>query len=98
MGYDKSVQKTLDNKVNVIFPENIGISTSGNAKSGLNAVRVVKAVGGRTLALTGAGGGQLKKVDVTVKVPETETYKVQEYHLPVYHYLCAETEKCFFAN
>lgn len=77
----------------------IGISTSGNAKNVLNAVKVANAVGAKTLALTGAGGGLLgEEADVTIKVPETETYKVQEYHLPVYHYLCAMTEKYFFAN
>lgn len=36
--------------------------------------------------------------DVTIKVPEIETYKVQEYHLPVYHYMCAEVEKTFFLS
>lgn len=34
--------------------------------------------------------------DCTIKVPETETFKVQEYHLPVYHYLCAAVERFFF--
>ena len=62
-------------------------------------MKVANAVGAKTLALTGAGGGLLgEEADVTIKVPETETYKVQEYHLPVYHYLCAMTEKYFFAN
>lgn len=77
----------------------IGISTSGNAKNVLNAVKVANAVGAKTLALTGAGGGLLgEEADVTIKIPETETYKVQEYHLPVYHYLCAMTEKYFFCK
>ena len=53
----------------------IGILTSDNAKNVLNAAKVAKAVGARTLALTGRGGGLLEKTaDVTVKVPETETY------------------------
>ena len=77
----------------------IGISTSGNAKNVLNAVKVANAVGAKTLALTGAGGGLLgEEADVTIKIPETETYKVQEYHLPEYHYLCAMTEKYFFCK
>lgn len=75
----------------------IGISTSGNSKNVVNAIEVAKAVGAKTLALTGRYGGRLSEIsDVTVRVPETETYKVQEYHLPIYHYLCAETEKIFF--
>jgi phosphoheptose isomerase len=47
--------------------------------------------------MTGIGGGKLNEIsDVTIKVPEMETYKIQEYHLPVYHYLCAAVEKYFF--
>ena len=44
-----------------------------------------------------AGGGLLKeKADICICVPETETFKVQELHLPVYHYLCAKAEKVLF--
>ena len=75
----------------------IGISTSGNSKNVVNALKVAKAIGAKTLALTGISGGALAEIaDVLINVPETETYKIQEYHLPVYHYLCAETEKHFF--
>ncbi len=75
----------------------IGISTSGNSKNVVNAVTTAKAMGVKTLSLTGKNQSQLSEIsDVTIKVPETETYKVQELHLPVYHYLCAQTEKYFF--
>lgn len=75
----------------------IGLSTSGNSKNVVNAARVAKAVGAKTLALTGEKESKLSEIcDVCIKVPETETYKVQEYHLPVYHYMCLETEKYFF--
>ncbi len=75
----------------------IGLSTSGNSKNVVNAVRVAKAVGAKTLCMTGAGGGKLNELsDVTIKAPEMETYKIQEYHLPVYHYLCAAAEEYFF--
>lgn len=75
----------------------IGISTSGNSKNIVNAVETAKAVGAKTLSLTGIRESRLSEIsDVTIKVPETETYKVQEYHLPVYHYLCAGAEKYFF--
>ena len=77
----------------------IGISTSGNSKNVVNAVKVANALGVKTLSLTGKTGGILSDIsDVTVKVPEMETYKIQEYHLPVYHYLCAETERHFFGE
>ena len=75
----------------------IGISTSGNSKNVVNAVKVANSIVAKTLSLTGEGGGILGKIsDVTVKVPAMETFKIQEYHLPVYHYLCAAVEKYFF--
>ena len=75
----------------------IGISTSGNSKNVVNAVEVAKCVGASTLALTGENASRLSEIcDVTIKVPESETYKVQELHLPVYHYLCAKTEQTMF--
>lgn len=75
----------------------IGLSTSGNSKNVVNAIEVAKCLGAKTFSMTGMGGGKLNEIsDVTIKVPETETYKIQEYHLPVYHYLCAAVEKYFF--
>jgi len=75
----------------------IGLSTSGNSKNIVNAMEVAKCVGAKTLAMTGEKESKLSQLsDVTVRVPETETYKVQELHLPVYHYLCAATEGYFF--
>ena len=75
----------------------ICISTSGNSKNVYAAAKVGKALGIKVIGLTGANGGKLNDVsDICIKVPETETFKVQELHLPVYHYLCAEVEKHFF--
>lgn len=71
----------------------IGLSTSGNSKNVVNAVKIAKAKGLKTMALTGKNPCKLDVCDVTLKAPETETFKVQEYHLPIYHYLCAELEK-----
>lgn len=77
----------------------IGLSTSGNSKNIVNALTVANAVGAKTLAMTGASGGALAKIaDALIALPESETYKIQEYCLPVYHYLCAETEKHFFGS
>lgn len=75
----------------------LAISTSGNAKNVMNATVVARALGMKVIGLTGAKGGLLSSVaDVTVKVPETETYMVQELHLPVYHCLCLMLEEKFF--
>ena len=76
----------------------IGLSTSGNSKNVVAAAKVARAMGLRTLALTGAKESKLSQLcDITVKAPETETFKVQELHLPIYHYLCAFVEKTLFA-
>ena len=73
------------------------LSTSGNSKNCVYAVLVAKAKGMKTIAFTGESGGKLKKVsDECICVPETETYKVQELHLPIYHCLCAMLEEEFF--
>lgn len=75
------------------------ISTSGNSKNVYAAAVVGKALGIKVIALTGQSGGKLKEIaDVCICAPETETYKIQELHLPIYHYLCAEIEKYFFEN
>ena len=73
------------------------ISTSGNSKNVCAAAIVGKALGITVVALTGESGGKLKDIaDICICAPETETYKIQELHLPIYHYICAEIEKYFF--
>ncbi len=75
----------------------LGISTSGNSKNVMNAVVVAKALGMKVIGLTGADGGELAKhADVAVKVPESETYLVQELHIPIYHCICLMLEERFF--
>ena len=75
----------------------IAISTSGNSKNVMNAVKVAKALDVKAIALTGETGGVLKEMaDVTICAPSNETYKIQEYHLPVYHWLCAKVEEYFY--
>lgn len=77
----------------------LGISTSGNSENILNAAVVAKALGIHVIGLTGASGGKLAGLaELTVRVPETETYRVQELHLPVYHCLCLMLEERFFGR
>lgn len=77
----------------------LGISTSGNSKNVLSATVVARAMGIKVIGLTGANGGELADVaDVVIKVPETETYMIQELHLPVYHCLCLMLEERFFGE
>jgi D-sedoheptulose 7-phosphate isomerase len=75
----------------------IGISTSGNAKNVLGAARAAKVRGAAVIGLTGMKESKLSAVaDVCIRVPDTETYRIQEYHLPVYHWLCALVEEAMF--
>ena len=77
----------------------LGISTSGNSKNVMSATVVARALGIKVIGLTGAKGGELASVaDVAIKVPETETYMIQELHLPVYHCLCLMLEDKFFGK
>lgn len=75
----------------------LGISTSGNSKDIIYAAAVAKAKGLVTIALTGKDGGKLKNIaGINIIVPQSETFMIQELHLPVYHALCLEVEEYFW--
>lgn len=77
----------------------LGISTSGNSENVMCAAVASKALGIHVIGLTGASGGELARVsDVSIRVPETETYMIQELHLPVYHCICLMLEDKFFGK
>ena len=77
----------------------LGISTSGNSKNVMSATVVARALNIKVIGLTGAAGGELGTVaDVCIRVPESETYMIQELHLPVYHCLCLMLEDRFFGE
>lgn len=76
-----------------------GISTSGNSRNVLFAAVAAKAKGLKVIGLTGQKPCKLAQLaDVCIQVPETETYKIQEMHLPVYHCLCMMLEEYFFGT
>lgn len=77
----------------------LGISTSGNSKNILYAAVVAKAKGMKVVALTGEKNSKLSQLaDVTIKAPQSRTYMIQEYHLPIYHCLCLMLEEKFFGR
>jgi len=77
----------------------ICISTSGNATNVCLAAELASAMDIRTIAMTGQDGGKLAKLcHVSIQVPSDITMKIQEYHLPIYHALCAAIEEVFFVN
>jgi D-sedoheptulose 7-phosphate isomerase len=83
-------------KPNDVF---LGISTSGNSKNVLYAAITAKSKGLSVIGLTGEAESRLSEIaDVCIRVPETETYKIQELHVPVYHCLCLMLEEYFFGR
>ena len=77
----------------------LGISTSGNSRNILYSATVAKAKGMKVIGLTGEKDSKLSEIsDTCIQVPETETYKIQELHLPVYHCLCLMLEDTFFGK
>ena len=77
----------------------LGISTSGNSKNVLYGAVTARAKGMKVIGLTGARDSKLKEMsDVCIKAPQTETYMIQELHLPIYHCLCLMLEDRFFGE
>jgi D-sedoheptulose 7-phosphate isomerase len=77
----------------------LGISTSGNSENIYKSILTAKVIGVKTILLTGADGGRCGKIaDIVIKAPETETFKIQEYHLPIYHTMCAMIEEYFYGQ
>lgn len=77
----------------------LAISTSGNSANVVYAAQVARTLGMKVIGLTGQNGGRLSAwADILIDVPECETYKIQELHLPVYHALCLALEQEFFGE
>ena len=97
---DNTPELTFAQQLLVLGNENdtlIAISTSGNSVNCVYAAICAKAKGMNVLALTGKKESRLSEIaDVTIKAPESETYLIQECHLPIYHALCAMLEEYYF--
>ena len=79
----------------------LAISTSGNSTNVIYALEMARVKGMKTIALTGRSGGKIKArglADIYIRVPDNETYRIQELHLPVYHMLCIAAEAEFFGE
>jgi len=97
-GYEDVFSRFVDSlgeKNDILFP----ISTSGNSANCLKAMESARKKGVKNIALLGRDGGKMKNLaDVAIIIPENDTPLVQEIHLMVIHWLCAEIEKYFFGN
>ena len=77
----------------------LGVTTSGRSRNVVLAARAAKARGAKIIGLTGSKIGSLAPLcDVLIDAPDTETYRIQEFHLPIYHALCLELEQRFFGG
>ncbi|MFH1739836.1 MAG: D-glycero-beta-D-manno-heptose 1-phosphate adenylyltransferase [bacterium] len=75
----------------------IGLSTSGNARNVMYAFTTARAIGVKTICLTGEGGGEMAKcADIALRAPAAKTRKIQELHLPIYHTICLMIENHYF--
>lgn len=101
-GNDKSSDLIFAQQVYVQGRENdilFAISTSGNSKNVINAIKIAKIKGMKIISLTGKDGGEIKKFsDININVDEKETFKIQEYHLPIYHNICLALETELFGE
>ncbi len=95
-GYDQCFERQVDAFVkdgDVV----IGLSTSGNSSSIINATLLAKKRGAKTIAFTGKGGGKLKDdVDICLEIPSSDTARIQECHITIGHILCSIIEKELF--
>lgn len=75
----------------------IGISTSGNSKNVLEAVRVAHKMGLATIGILGGDGGKIgKECDVSIIAGSKETPRIQESHSLIGHILCELAEEELF--
>lgn len=77
----------------------VGISTSGNSENILDAFRVARENGIKTVALTGNSGGKMKELaDIALNVPSDVTNNIQEMHIACGHMICGLVEEHFFGT
>ncbi len=76
----------------------VGISTSGNSKNVLEAVRKVKEIGGKSISFLGCNGGTIKgETDLAIIVPNNCTARIQESHIMIGHIICEIVEDKMFS-
>jgi len=94
-GYDASFSRQIE-ALGKPGDAALGISTSGNSKNVIEAVKKAKAAGMKTISLTGCGGGKLKsECDVSIVVDSKDTPRIQESHILIGHIICELIEEEF---
>ena len=100
----KEVKKSFTYQCDIINVDELDFdkfdsTTTNDSKNVVLAAQCAKSLGLKTIAMTGVHGGKLAEIcDIVIAVPAAETYLVQEYHLPVYHAICAQVEETLFGE
>ena len=84
--------KDIGNKKDIFIP----ITTSGNSKNIMEAIKVANSIGIHTVCLTGNNGGKIKDLCNTMIVPSKATERIQECHILIGHIICAIVESNYF--
>ncbi len=102
IGNDYSYDNVFERQVEALGMEGdvlLAISTSGNSKNCVKALKLAKALGIRTVSFTGNGGGAMKELsEINVIVPSKVTMNIQESHLALEHIYCMVVERCYFGH
>lgn len=102
LGNDYGFDRIFERQVEGIVESKdivIGISTSGDSENVIKGILKAKEKGAKTVAFTGRGGGKLLQVtDVLLKVPSSNTQRIQEAHILIGHIICGLVEEELFKN
>jgi len=102
IGNDYGYEKLFSRQVQANGVEGdmfIGISTSGNSKNVVEALKTCKEKGIVSVGLTGEAGGAMADLcDYCIKVPSRETPRIQEAHILIGHIICSVVEEELFGK
>ena len=100
IGNDYSYDNVFERQVEALGIKGdvlLAISTSGNSKNCVKALKLARSMGIHTVSYTGNGGGAMKALsDINVIVPSNVTMNIQESHLALEHIYCMVVERCYF--
>ena len=81
--------KALGSKQDIL----IALTTSGNSLNIINLVKSSQSACINTWVLTGASGGKVSSLCNCIKVPSSDTARIQESHIMIGHILCELIER-----
>jgi len=102
IGNDYSYDNVFERQVEALGLEGdvlLAISTSGNSKNCVKALKLARTMGIHTVSYTGNGGGAMKDLsDINVIIPSSVTMNIQESHIALEHIYCMVVERYYFGE